>query len=125
MDLSNLNVEGEWLEVEIIEPKEFAGTVKLLIVPRPYSSAMKMILHDDMDLLLANLVVDWNLWKDGKKIEPTKVNKLAYFATMHGWKLKEYKYTNEDVKPKNFGTEIIAFAQDIKNFTKNLKPTLN
>lgn len=125
MDVSKLNVEGEWLEVEIIEPKEYAGIVKIMIVPRPYSSLMKMLIHDDVDLLLANLVIDWNLWKNGNKIEPTQQNKLAYFATMHGWKLKKYKYTSKDVKNKNIGTEIIAFAQDIKNFTKNSKPISN
>ena len=123
MDVSKLNVEGEWLELEV-ENKDF-GTFKVLIVPRHYSGLANMVMKDDMTRFLTTLVVDWNL-KDGKKkIECTLDNKMKYLSVLASWKITNPKYAEKGMMFQNVGTEIIAFAQNIKNFTKNSKPISN
>lgn len=123
MDVSKLNVEGEWLELEV-EDKDF-GQLKVLIVPRQYGGLIKMVMNDDMVQFVATLVVGWNL-KDGKKeIECNQENKMKYLSVLAGWKITNPKYAMKGTMFKNVGTEIIAFAQDIKNFTKNSKPISN
>lgn len=120
MDVSKLNVEGEWLTLEV-ENKDF-GTLKILVAPRQYSGLTKMVMNEDMIQFVLSLVLDWNL-KDGKKkIECTPENKMKYMSVLAGWKITNPKYGKKGAIFENVGTEIIAFAQDINNFVKNSKP---
>ena len=123
MDVTNLLADGEWLELET-EHEDF-GILKVKVIPRQYSGLIKMVLNDDMIEMLANLIVDWNLESEGKKIELTHENKIKYLSILAGWKIKNPRFGKKGQIFENVGTEIIAFAQDIKNFTKNSKPTLN
>jgi len=123
MDVTKLQVDGEWLELET--DNEDFGTLRVKIVPHQYGGLMRMVLKEDMVELLAQLVIDWDLESDGKKVELTRENKIKYLSILAGWKIKNPQYALKGAIFENVGSEIIAFAQDIKNFTKNSKPTLN
>lgn len=123
MDVSKLNVEGEWLDLEV-EDKDF-GALKVLVVPRQYSGVIKMAMNNDMVEFVANLVVGWNLKNGKKEIECSYENKMKYLSVLAGWKITNPRYMMKTIKFKSVGAEIIAFAQDIKNFTKNSKPISN
>jgi len=123
MDVSALNVDGEWLEIET-ENEDF-GKLRVRVVPRQYGGLIRMAINEDMIQYLSELVVDWDISSNGEKVECSHANKMKYLSVLAGWRIKNPKYQREDIKMKSVGAEIIAFAQDIKNFTKNLQPTLN
>ena len=123
MDVTKLQVDGEWLELET-ENEDF-GILKVKVVPHQYGGLTRMAIKEDMIELLAQLVIDWDLESGKKKIEPTRENKIKYLSILAGWKIKNPRYGQKGSIFENVGTEIIAFAQDIKNFTKNSKPILN
>jgi len=123
MDISKLSVDGEWLKLET--DNEDFGNLEVLVVPRKYGGLMKMVMNDDMIQLISTLVIGWNLTIGKKEIECTHENKMKYLSIMADWKIKNPRYAQKGAMFETIGAEIIAFAQDIKNFTKNSKPISN
>jgi hypothetical protein len=117
MDIGKLNVDGEWLELE--PENEKFGPFKVKVIPNPFYDAIVDTINQDVTSLLKRLVVDWDLEKNGEKLPCTKEHKNSYLPTLAGWKIKNAKYTDEGVNYKSVGSEIIAFSQEIDNFTKN------
>ena len=117
MDVTKLNVDGEWLELETT-CEEF-GALRVRVVPRQFSGTLSMVLNDDVIRLVSHLVVDWNLENKGKKVPCNSENKEKYLPIIAGWKINNPKHAKKGAIFENVGTEIIAFAQDIKNFVKN------
>lgn len=116
MDIGKLNVDGEWVELKT-ENEKF-GILKVKVVPNPYDSIID-VASSSLSALINRLVVDWNLEKGGKKLPFTDENKRKYLPVISSWRVKNPKHSSKNLKYKSVGSEIIAFSQDVDNFTKN------
>jgi len=113
MEVKHL-VEGEWLSAET----EKAGPVNLKVRYVSYHEAVLFQKLKNAEASLATvegLIIDWDLTSNGKKLKCNKENKIKYVCYLIGLDLKV-----DDGKPaKSLGQEIMQFAIDPKNFTKN------
>ena len=116
MDIGKLNLEGEWLEIET-ENEEF-GALKVLVLPESLSGAARLW-RDDFSGYVAAAIADWDLNDKGEKIPCDEENKAKYIPVLARMRIKNPVHTMESVVVKTIGSEIIAFSQDLKNFTKN------
>ena len=113
MEVKHL-IEGEWLEAET----EKAGPVKLRIRYVSYHEAVlfRKLKSEEASLeAIENLIIDWDLTDDGKKLECSKENKIKYVPYLIGLDLK----TEDGKSTKSLGLEIMQFAITVSNFTKN------
>ena len=113
-DVSKLNVDGEWLELDI----EGFGKNKFKIVPAS-TNRLFHIANEDFIGLMVLVVVDWDLTKGKKKIPCDEENKCSYLSALSEAKINNPKYAKKGSIYETVGAEIIAFSQNIKNFTKN------
>jgi hypothetical protein len=117
MDIGKFNFDGEWLELQ--PENEKFGAFKVKVIPNPFYDAIIDTLNQDVTSLVKRLVVDWTLEKEGEKVPCNEENKRRYLPPIAGWRIKNAKYTAPEVNYKSVGSEIIAFSQEIENFTKN------
>jgi hypothetical protein len=123
MDVSKFGVTGEWLELEV-ESKQDIGLLKFRV--KPLSSTEQITIAEDSEgdpkkflKKVEDLVVDWNLEKDGVPLPCTPENKTFYLPYLIGMKIKEEEEAGKEKEEKIVGMTIIEFAQDFGNFTKN------
>jgi len=121
MDISKLN-SGAWLEVEPIDEKIGTIRLKLSSISMVQAEEFTEIFSEEnqnavrriMDQI-SELIVDWNLESEGKKIECNEENKKRYLP--HIFKVMVRDEDKEE--PVILGAKIIEFAQNIDNFLKN------
>ncbi len=146
MDVSKFQIKGEWLELEV-ESKKVIGPLKFRIKPQTSDDQLDMaeIGREDKKGFLnkiLDLVLDWNLTKDGESLPCDDENKKAYLPYLIPMNLKkEKKEKKEEEQPKEIfadedldkkpqpkrarfiqdtvGLRILGFAQDFSNFIKN------
>ena len=145
MDVSKFQIKGEWLELEVAS-KKVIGPLKFLVKPLSSDDQLDMadISREDRKAFLnkiQDLVIDWDLTKDGEKLECSDENKKSYLPYLIPMNLKEEKKKKEDEGPKEIladedldkkpeakrarfiqdtvGLRILGFAQDFTNFIKN------
>ena len=113
MEVKHL-IEGEWLTAET----EKAGPVKLKIQYVSYHEAVlfRKLKGDEAGIeRIENMIVDWDLTSNGKKLKCDKENKIKYIPYLIGLDLK----VEDGETAKNLGQEIMQFAITVSNFTKN------
>lgn len=137
MDVSKFQIKGEWLELEV-KSKKLVGPLKFLIKPLSSDEQLDMadLGREERKKFLAkiqDLVLDWDLTKNGEKLECNDENKKSYLPYLIPMTLKEKKEEEEKEitadmdldkpKPKKIpgtvGLAILGFAQDFTNFIKN------
>lgn len=136
MDVSKFQIEGEWLEVEV-KSKKVTGPLKFLV--KPLSSDDQLDMADmgrenrkEFLIKIQDLVLDWDLTKDGKKLDCNDENKKSFLPFLIPMELKEEKEEEKEVMadedldepkskkiPGSVGLAILGFAQDFGNFIKN------
>lgn len=142
MDVSKFQVEGEWLELEL-DSEKVKGPLKFLI--KPLSSIDQLeygeAARDDRDKYfkkLYDLVLDWNLNKNGTKLDCTPENRELYLKYLLPVDLKKEEeeesprevFADEDIEKNKdnkkaekrkltVGLAIFNFAKDFRNFIKN------
>jgi len=144
MDVSKFQIKGEWLELEV-KSKKVIGPLKFLVKPLSSDDQLDMadVSREDKKGFLnkiQDLVLDWNLTKNGETLPCDAENKAAYLPYLIPMNLKEEE-KEEDEKPKEIladedldkkpepkrarfvqdtvGLRILGFAQDFTNFIKN------
>ena len=144
MDVSKFQIKGEWLELEV-ESKKVIGLLKFLVKPQTSDDQLDMaeIGREDKKGFLnkiLDLVLGWNLTKDGDPLPCDAENKQAYLPYLIPMNLKKEKEKKKeepkeiladedlDKKPQpkrarfvqdTVGLRILGFAQDFTNFIKN------
>mgnify|MGYP006289784775 CR=1 FL=1 len=116
MNIGKLNVDGEWLELE--PENEKFGTLKVKVIPDQVDFSINVI-RGSVAGYVKDLVVDWNLKREDVEIPCDKENKDRYIPIIANMGVKNPKYTDEKIRDKSVGSEIIAFSQNLENFTKN------
>jgi len=128
MDISKLN-SGAWLEVEPIDEKIGTIRLKLSSISMVQAEEFTEIFSEEnqnavrriMDQI-SELIVDWNLESEGKKIECNEENKKRYEENKKRYLPHIFKVMVRDEdkeEPVILGAKIIEFAQNIDNFLKN------
>lgn len=142
MDVSKFQIKGEWLELEV-ESKKVIGPLKFLVKPLSSDDQLDMadVSREDKKGFLnkiQDLVLDWDLTKNGEKLECNAESKSIYLPYLIPMNLKEEKEDEKekgimadedlDEKPEpkrarfiqdTVGLRILGFAQDFTNFIKN------
>jgi len=136
MDVSKFQMSGEWLELEV-ESKKIVGPLKFLIKPLSSDEQLSMAdlgREDNKEFLtrIQDLVLDWDLTKNGEKLACDEENKKSYLPYLFPMTLKKEKEEEKELtadidldepKPKKIpgtvGLAILGFAQDFTNFIKN------
>ena len=82
MDVSKFQIKGEWLELEI-KSKKVEGPMKFLVKPLSSDEQMDMaeVGREDRKAFLnkiQDLVLDWDLTKNGEKLECDAESKSVY-----------------------------------------------
>ena len=113
-DISKLNVDGEWLELDI----EGFGKNKFKIVPASINRLIQIAKEDLVGLMIL-AVVDWDLAIGKKKIPCDEENKRSYLSALSEAKINNPSHALKGKIYETVGSEIIAFSQNIKNFIKN------
>jgi len=119
MDFSNYD-SGEWLEI----PRDVNGKpdpIKLKLVWMSLRETMTFRETDRSEKGLAESldhisrhIVDWNLESNGQKIPCTKESKDRYVEALIAIKVK-----NAAGEDSTVGREMVAFAANPENYTKN------
>ena len=142
MDVSKFQVEGEWLELKINSDR-VPDPVRFKVKPL---SAIEQIEYGDVAResrekyfdKLYDLILDWDLTKNGSKLECTPENRSLYMKFLLPLELEEEKKEGEpkeiladEDKDKadeeepgkklksSVGLAIFEFASDFTNFIKN------
>lgn len=144
MDVSKFQIKGEWLELEV-ESKKLIGPLKFMVKPLTSDDQLDMaeISREDKKGFLnkiLDLVLDWDLTKNGEPLLCDDENKKAYMPYLIPMNLKKEKEKKKeepkeiladedlDIKPEpkrarfvqdTVGLRILGFAQDFTNFIKN------
>jgi len=136
MDVSKFQMKGEWLELEV-ESKKLVGPLKFLVKPLSSDEQLDMaeIGRESSKKFLTkvqDLVMDWDLTKNGEKLECNEENKESFLPYLIPMSLKKEEEEEKEVtadedldKPKvkkipgTVGLAILGFAQDFANFIKN------
>ena len=113
-DVSKLNVDGEWLELDI----EGFGKNRFKIVPASINRLIQ-IAKEDLVGLMVLVVIDWDLTKGKEKIPCDEENKCSYLSALSEAKINNPSHALKGRIYETVGAEIIAFSQNVKNFTKN------
>lgn len=111
--------EGVWLEIKTANTQ--FGTLKVLVIPRPFN-ALFDISRDDFTGFVSQCIVGWNLNNGGKALECSTENKRKYLSVICQWGVENPQYTKAvdgGTAIATVGSEIAAFAGNIDNFTKN------
>ena len=136
MDVSKFQIKGEWLELEV-KSKKLIGSLKFLI--KPLSSSEQLDMADigresRTEFLdkIQDLVMDWDLTKDGEKLVCDEENKKSFLPYLIPMTLKEEEEKEKEITadedlneskakkiPGTVGLAILGFAQDFTNFIKN------
>jgi len=82
MDVSKFQIKGEWLELEV-ESKKLIGPLKFMVKPLTSDDQLDMaeISREDKKGFLnkiLDLVLDWDLTKNGEPLLCDDENKKAY-----------------------------------------------
>ena len=123
MKIVNFNPDGEWLEIDVVS-KVSSGIFKVKVIPISINAEFRLMKYD-LAGYVSDMVVDWNLNVDGKDVPCDDESKKRWVPVISKWEVGKAKYQDKKFRIKNVGAEIIAFAQDVENFTKNSKPTSN
>jgi hypothetical protein len=115
-DVSKLNVDGEWLELDT-ELEDF-GKMKVKVIPAN-SNRLIHIAKEDIVGIIVSVVVEWDLSKGRKKVPCDEENKYKYLSALSEVKISNPRYALKGEIFRTVGSEILAFSQNIKNFTKN------
>ena len=114
MDIGKFNKAGEWLELEA-ENKEI-GILKFKVLPASGNDVFNL---DKVGDSLVPFIVDWNIEKDGKKLECNDANKLEWMKYLAIIPVKRPEpVEGEKPEPKFVGTSIITFTQNLENYLK-------
>lgn len=116
MDIGRVNFDGEWLELEA-EDEEF-GSLKVLVLPESLTG-IPYLWNGDLLGYISSVVMDWDLMDGEKRVPYDDENKRKYLSILSRIRIKNPKYTKPEIRVKTFGSEIIAFSQNLKNFIKN------
>ena len=108
MDVSKIEKQGEWLELEAVSEK--IGKLRFKI--QPITTDIR--LSEEVEESLAKIVVDWDLEKDGEKLPCNEETIKEYMPFISVVEVK-----SEDDRATYVGIEIIRFAQNVDNFVKN------
>ena len=119
-DIAPIFDEGAWMEV--YPQDERIGSLRLKIKAMDFIEFQEMAnLPEEKESKaidkLAEIITDWNLERDGKKIKCTKENKKRYL--LHLLRLKVRESQNGSSPLKTTGELAIRFCQDIENYAKN------
>jgi len=115
-DVSKLNVEGEWLELDT-ELEDF-GKFKVKVIP-VNTNRFFYIAKQDIIGVICSVVIDWDLTKGKNKVPCDEENKYKYLSALSEIKIKNPTHALKGELYRTVGCEILAFSQNIKNFTKN------
>lgn len=136
MDVTKFQIKGEWLEIEV-ESEKVEGPLKFLIKPLSSDAQMDMAevgreSRKEFLTKIQDLVIDWDMTKNGEKLECSAENKKIYLPYLIPMNLKVKKEEEKEImadedldKPKtkkipdSVGLAILGFAQDFGNFIKN------
>jgi hypothetical protein len=115
--------QGQWLKLDI-EGKPEPLELKLKWMPLRKATAFSAIDTETEKgistglVMLADLIEDWNITDNGKKVDPSPENKMEVLEF-----IINLMVIKEDEEKKSVGRSIIAFAGDANNFTKNSQPS--
>ena len=118
MDVTKLQMGGEWLEVEAENEK--IGQLRFKVRPSSTKEQIqyaKAIVEDREKIIdeISKLVIDWSLEQDGEPLPCTDENKALYMPHLIGVSVKvEGPAENQSV-----GSQIILFSNEFGNFVKN------
>jgi len=118
MDVSKIQLGGEWLELEAVS--ENIGRLRFKVRPSSTKEQLqyaKAIVDDREKIIdeISKLVIEWSLEKDGEPLPCTDENKAAYMPHLIGVAVKvEGPAENQSV-----GSQIILFSNEFGNFVKN------
>jgi len=118
MDVTKLQLGGEWLELEAENEK--IGQLRFKIRPSSTKEQFQYarVLMEDREKIMdeiSNLVIEWSLEKDGEPLSCTDENKAAYMPYLIG---VEVKVGGPD-ENQSVGSQIILFSKELGNFVKN------
>ena len=107
MDIAKIQFGGEWLDLNIDSKNKDGEDLTLKVKIKPLSESEKYSIHKKMkevektesvdefaDEIMA-LILDWDIFDDGKPIECTKENKARVIPYLIGMKVKS-EDSNDD-----------------------------
>ena len=130
MDVSTFQMEGEWLELEVVSEKEEKS---LEVKIKPLSAEDQINLaevaeKDIKDFLsqISTVILDWDLMRGEEKLPCNDEEKARYLPYLIGMRVRRKSESDDiesskeaDKKLTFAGFEILKFAQNFSNFIKN------
>lgn len=118
MKVEKLFLDGEWLELEAVNKN--VGKLRFKVKPMSASEQFDFasgVTEDPKESLIKieELIIDWELEENGKKLECNEANKKKYIPYLITVVIKD----EESKLGNTVGRFILEFAQDFSNFVKN------